>query len=111
MTDVDEMEIITMDPHTQFKANYPPIYAPRWHDNTMIVRADIVNGVHNKIRCTYKRPDGSLMFPDPLYISGIKAKQFKAFTQMTQVGPKRMRAIPVSAFKRLKLDERLSNVW
>lgn len=111
MSDVEQMGTIELDKFTQFKANFPAIKAPRWHDDTIIIQAKV--GPHNKIYCTYVRGDGSLMFPDPLYISGIKAKQYKAFNMATASGGTiRMRAIPVDQFKRLIISERsIHNVW
>lgn len=102
---VDEMETIVLDKYTQFKANFPIIREPRWHDETIVIQADVKK--HNKIQCSYMREDGSEMFPDPLYISGTAARKFKPFDMPTRDGRMlSMRAVPIKAFKRLKLTER-----
>lgn len=33
-------------------------------------------GTHNEVRITYKHGDGSLVYPQPLYISGEKARTY-----------------------------------
>lgn len=102
---VDEMEEIIMDKYTQFKANFPNIKAPRWHDSTLVIRANVAE--HNKLSCTYVRPDGSRMFPEPLYVSGSTAKKYKPFAMATRSGGSiKMRAIPISEFKRLVISDR-----
>lgn len=102
---VEVMEEIVMDRYTQFKANFPPIREPRFHDQTILIQADV--GMHNKIACTYTKADGTRMFPDPLYISGREAKKYKPFAMPTGAGGTIMiRAIPINKFKRLKISER-----
>lgn len=105
------LETIVMDRFTQFKANFPPIKAPRWRDNTFLINAQV--GDHNRIVCTYLKADGSRMFPEPLYISGREAKKHKPFAMSTQAGGTIMvRAIPVDKFKILKVSERsIHQLW
>lgn len=101
---VEELEEIVLDRYTQFKANFPPILAPRWSDDTLLIQANVKE--HNKLRCIYERGDGKLMFPEPLYISGKEARRFKSFEMPTRDGRIiKMRAIPVKAFKRLRLSQ------
>lgn len=105
MSDVEQMEEIVMDRFTQFKANFPPIRAPRFHDNTLLIQSKVAD--HNKIVVTYTRADGTRMFPDPLYISGRKAKQYRAFKMPTRAGGEiSVRAVPVGEFKRLVISDR-----
>lgn len=99
---IEDMEEIVMDRYTQFKANFPPIKAPRWNDNTFLINAAV--GMHNKIVCTYQRADGTRMFPEPLYVSGREAKKHKPFAMATLAGGTIMvRAVPISKFKILKI--------
>lgn len=103
--DEEQMETIEMDRFTQFKANFPPIRAPRWRDNTLLINAKV--GDHNKVVCTYLRADGTRMFPHTLYLSGREAKKHKAFAMATGAGGTIMiRAIPIDKFKILKISER-----
>lgn len=105
MSDVDQMQVIELDKFTPFKANFPALRAPRWHDNTFIIQANV--GAHNKLNCIYTRPGGSRMFPDPLYISGPDARKYKPYMITTKYGQRlKVRAVPVMAFKRLKYKER-----
>lgn len=102
---VDEMGEITMDKYTQFKGNFPSIKAPRWHDSTLVIRANVAE--HNKLSCTYVRPDGTRMFPTALYVSGAVARKYKPFKMPTRSGNFiKMRAIPISEFKRLVISDR-----
>lgn len=99
------MEEILLDRYTQVKANFPPIKSPRWHDKTLLINANV--GDHNKITCIYQNADGERMFPEPLYVSGRTAKKYKPFDMPTKAGGKmRLRAIPISEFKILKISER-----
>lgn len=99
------MEEIVMDRYTQFKANFPPIKEPRWHDNTFVIQADVRD--HNWIVCTYTRPNGERMFPERLYVSGRTAKKYRPFNMQTKAGgPIRVRAVPINEFKILKISDR-----
>ncbi len=110
MSGEEKMETIELDKWTQFKANFPPIRAPRWHDNTIVINANVKE--HNKVTCTYLKADGTPMFPEPLYISGKEAKKYKAFGMATAHGGTIMvRAVPISKFKILKLSERSRHDW
>lgn len=101
----EKLETILMDRYTQFKANFPPIKAPRFHDNTILINANV--GMHNKIVCVYQKADGSRMFPEPLYVSERTAKKYKAFDMPTAAGGTfKVRAIPIKEFKILKISER-----
>lgn len=105
------MESIVMDRFTQFKANFPPIKEPRWHDSCLIINASV--GDHNKVVCIYERADGSRMFPKPLYLSGREAKKYKPYAMATKAGGKIMvRAIPLDKFKKLIISKRSQHdVW
>jgi hypothetical protein len=110
MTEDETMQEIVMDRYTQFKANFPPIKAPRWHDDTLLIQAAV--GDHNKVVCTYTKADGSRMFPEPLYVSGRVARQYKAFKMATAAGGViSVRAIPVHEFKILRINERSTHIW
>lgn len=101
----EELKTIVMDRYTQFKSNFPVLREPRWYDNTFLIAADVA--LHNKIVCIYQRPDGSRMFPDPLYIAGHVARKYKAFSMPTKAGGvMRVRAVPIKEFKFLKISER-----
>lgn len=101
----EKLETIVMDRYTQFKANFPPIKAPRFHDNTLLINANV--GMHNKVVCVYLRADGSRMFPEPLYISKRIAIKYKPFDMDTMAGGTiKVRAIPIKEFKILKISER-----
>lgn len=104
MTDV-ELETITLDKFTQFKANFPDILEPRFHDKRILINAQV--GEHNKVHCVYQKADGTRAFPEPLYISGKVAKKYKPFDMPTRAGGvMRLRAIPINEFKVLKIAER-----
>lgn len=107
----EKLETILMDRYTQFKANFPPIKAPRFHDNTILISANV--GTHNKIVCVYQKADGSRMFPEPLYVSERAAKKYKPFKMDTKAGGIiKVRAIPIKEFKILKISERsLNEAW
>lgn len=110
MKDNYELETIEMDRYTQFKANFPPIKAPRWHDETLLINAKVAD--HNKIVCTYLRADGTHMFLEPLYVSGRTAKRYRPFKMPTAAGGEiSVRAIPIKEFKILKISERSIYVW
>lgn len=105
MNDVEQMETIVMDRFTQFKANFPPIKEPRFHDNTILINADVAD--HNKVVCIYQKADGTRMFPEPLYVSRRTAMKYKPFSMTTAAGGSiKLRAIPVKEFKILKISER-----
>lgn len=55
--------------------NVLTILAPRWKDRTVLL-ADWKIGLHNEIRITASRKDGSLFFPQPFYMSGEKVKTY-----------------------------------
>lgn len=102
---MENMETIELDKLTQFKANFPEIKAPRWSDDTFIIQANVAK--HNKLHCVYIRPDGTRMFPEPLYISGTTARKYRVFEMPTMSGYRmKMRAVPIKEFKRLKLSAR-----
>lgn len=99
------MDTIVMDRFTQFKANFPPIKEPRFHDNTFLIQANVAD--HNWIKCIYRKADGTEMFPDRLYVSGRTAKKYKAFDMPTKAGgTMKVRAVPIDEFKILKISER-----
>lgn len=106
-----ELQTITMDRYTMFKANFPPIREPRWHDEKFIINAQVKE--HNRIVCTYVRPNGERMFPDPLYISGRTARKYKSFPMNTRAGGIiNVRAVPIKDFKILKISERsVHDLW
>lgn len=101
----DELKEIVMDKHTQFAAQYPAIKAPRWEDNTFLIPAKVHD--HNKFYCTFVGSDGQRVYPYPLYISGKAAREYKTEVVVGKYGERfRMRAVPVSAFRKLMLAER-----
>lgn len=101
----DNMTTIVMDRYTQFKANFPAIKEPRFHDNTILISANI--GIHNKVNCIYTKADGERMFPLPLYISGQTARKYKPFDMPTGAGGiKKLRAIPIHEFQILQISQR-----
>lgn len=101
----EQMETVVMDRYTQFKANFPAIKEPRFHDNTILIQANV--GEHNKIVCIYKKADGTRMFPEPLYVSRRTALKYRPFDMPTAAGgTMKLRAIPISEFKILKISER-----
>lgn len=100
-----QLEEIVMDRFTVFNATFPPIKEPRWHDERFLINAK--TSMHNRIVCTYLRPNGERMFPEPLYVSGRTASKYKPFPMDTKAGGKLMvRAIPIREFKILKISER-----
>lgn len=100
-----KLETIVMDRYTHFKANFPPIREPRWPDEKFLINADVKD--HNKIVCTYVRPNGERMFPEALYVSGRVARKYKSFAMSTKAGGILMvRAIPIKEFKILEVSKR-----
>lgn len=94
-----------MDRYCQMKANFPAIKEPRWHDDTIVINANV--GEHNKVTCIYTKANGERMFPEPLYVSGRTAKKYKPFKMKTAAGGEiSMRAIPIDEFKILEISER-----
>lgn len=106
-----EMDTIIMDRYCQFKSNFPVIKEPRWHDNTILINANV--GIHNKVVCIYEKADGTRMFPEPLYVSGRIAKKFRPFNMDTMAGGTvKIRAVPIDEFKILKIsDKSLHEAW
>lgn len=51
------------------------IFAPRWKDRTVLLAAWKV-GTLNKVVITTKKKDGTLYFPEPLYITGEMVRTF-----------------------------------
>lgn len=102
---MEPLETIIMDRYTQFKANFPAVKSPRWHDNTILINAAVAD--HNKVICLYVKADGERMFPEPLYVSGRTAKKFASFKMATAAGGEiSVRAVPIKEFKILKISER-----
>lgn len=100
-----ELKVIELDKYTHIKANFPPILEPRWHDEKFIISANVKD--HNRIVCTYVRPNGESMFPEPLYVSGKTARKYKSFPMALRNGGfMNMRAIPIKDFKILRISER-----
>jgi hypothetical protein len=103
--EVYELETIEMDRYTVFNATFPPIKEPRWWDERFLINARVND--HNKIVCTYVRPNGERMFPEALYVSGRTARKYKSFPMPTKAGGiLNVRAIPIKEFKILKVSER-----
>lgn len=99
------MDKIVLDRYTQLKANFPVIKEPRWHDDTIIINANV--GVHNKITCIYTKADGERMFPEPLYVSKRTAMKYRPFDMPTAAGGViKVRAIPIDEFRILEISER-----
>lgn len=103
--EVFELEKIVMDRYTVFNNTFPPIKEPRWHDERFLINARVSE--HNKIVCTYVRPSGERMFPEPLYVSGRVARKYKPYQMSTKAGGILMvRAIPIKEFKILEVSKR-----
>lgn len=102
---VDNLETIVMDRMTPFKANFPAIKEPRFHDNTILINSQV--GIHNKVVCLYVNAKGQRVFPEPLYLSKRVAMRYKPFNMPTAAGGvMKLRAIPIHEFKILKVSER-----
>lgn len=80
------------------------IWAPRWHDRTVLV-ADRRLLAHNEILIKHKDSNGTLMFPRPFYLSGKFAKSFPLEQMKTKSGGEiAVRAIPLSELEKEVLD-------
>lgn len=103
-----EFETATFDRYTQFKSFY--IHAERYHDKRVLLAdgrlADKKLGGNNYVIIEAKGTDGKRYYPD-LYISTKNARKYPAEEMDTRAGGTiKVRAVPLSAFKELKISER-----
>lgn len=94
-----DLETITLDKYTPL--NYLLIWEPRWHDKRVLLSKDKL-GTYNKVVITQAKTSGERYFPEPLYISGKDARKYPLESNGTIM----CHAVPISAFKILKLSKR-----
>lgn len=80
-------------------ANLFKIKKPIWDGRRVGLNTQKI-GTHNEVRIDYRNSDGDLLYPQPLYISGEKARTYE--TMQLKKYPIKLYLIPINEMETLE---------